>query len=69
MVTHKSDSRAAIIASPARGTEVPEMATIIMNRICDMLGCTNPAFRLYALAPATNLWLCKSCAKGEGMDQ
>ena len=45
------------------------MATIIMNRICDMLGCTNPALRLYALTPATNLWLCKSCAKGEGMEQ
>ena len=45
------------------------MATVIMNRSCDMLGCTNPAFKLYALAPGTNLWLCKNCAKEEDLEQ
>ena len=39
-----------------------------MNRICDMLGCVNPAKKLYPLAPGTNLWLCKRCAKSEALE-
>ena len=45
------------------------MATVIMYRVCDMLGCANPAFKLYPLAPGTNLWLCERCANGQGLEQ
>ena len=28
---------------------------------CETFGCPNPGVRMYAIAPATNVWLCTVC--------
>ena len=45
----------------------PHTPRLSINRACEMLRCQNPANRQYTLAPGTNLWLCASCAKQEGL--
>ena len=30
---------------------------------CEMFGCTNTGVQMYAIAPATTIWLCGQCVK------
>ncbi len=32
------------------------------RKTCETFGCADPAERMHAIAPATNVWLCAGCA-------
>ena len=35
------------------------------KKTCEIFGCKNISERMYQIAPATNIWLCKECIKKE----
>ena len=38
-----------------------EMMRPVTEKICETLGCSQPAHQQRPIAPGTNLWLCAKC--------
>ena len=41
------------------------LCRIAQEKKCEMMGCGNPGFQNFQMAPATNVWLCEGCLESE----